>query len=115
MSGTAFDDVRDMLALRPWGQRVLTLEAGELMKRWTFLLFGAFVSACAVKPVTAPAAPQFAFCPPAKFANCTVAKCQLQPNGNYTCWCFEDDRYSAAAWAGSRVAGGRLSPATRTQ
>ncbi len=72
------------------------------MKRWTFLLVAAFSFACATKPVPTPAAPQFAFCPPAKFANCTLAKCQLQPNGSYTCWCFEDDRYSATAWAGSQ-------------
>jgi hypothetical protein len=45
----------------------------------------------------------FAYCPPAKFANCTVAKCERKPDGNYTCWCFEDDRYSATAWKGSQT------------
>ena len=53
---------------------------------------------CASRP------PVFAYCPPAKFANCTVAKCERKSDGNYTCWCFEDDRYSATAWAGSQSA-----------
>jgi len=55
-----------------------------------------FSFACATKP------PQFAYCPPAPFANCTVAKCDLQSDGNYNCWCFQDTRYSATAWAGSQ-------------
>ncbi len=73
------------------------------MKRSTVLVFALFSFACATKPTPTANAPKFAYCPPAKFANCTLAKCQRQPNGNYACWCFEDDRYSATAWAGSQA------------
>jgi hypothetical protein len=70
------------------------------------LLFVMFSVACATKPAaptSAPTAPVFAYCPPAKFANCTLAKCERKQDGNYSCWCFEDDRYSATAWAGSQA------------
>jgi hypothetical protein len=54
--------------------------------------------ACATKP------PQLAYCPPAPFANCTQARCTLQSDGNYLCWCVQDTRYSATMWAGSQSA-----------
>jgi len=68
------------------------------MSRHFVLLLVALSLACATKPKT----PSFAYCPPAKFANCTVAKCELTDKG-YACWCFEDDRYSATAWVGSQA------------
>ena len=73
------------------------------MKQSIVLAFVLFSFACATKPTPTANTPQFAYCPPAKFANCTIAKCQRQPDGNYTCWCFEDDRYSATAWNGSQA------------
>lgn len=66
------------------------------MNRRFVLLLVLFSFACATKPPAT--APSFAYCPPAKFANCTVAKCERKEDGNFTCWCFEDDRYSATAW-----------------
>lgn len=73
--------------------------------RFRFAVLLIALSACATKPVVstpASSTPSLAYCPPAKFANCTVAKCELKPDGNYSCRCFEDDRYSATAWAGSQ-------------
>lgn len=57
----------------------------------------------------------FAYCPPAKFANCTLAKCERTSDGTYTCWCFEDDRYSATAWAGSQSASCKAATPTELQ
>jgi hypothetical protein len=88
------------------------------VRRQFALLLVLLASGCDTKPVppvpsSKPAppasssdadAPQFAYCPRAKFANCTVAKCELTTNGNFACWCFEDDRYSATAWKGSQSA-----------
>jgi hypothetical protein len=52
----------------------------------------------AAAPNAAPdAAPEFVYCAPAKFANCTKAKCKPKPDGGYSCDCHVDDRYSATA------------------
>ena len=53
--------------------------------------------ACASRtPASSSNSAQLAFCPAAKFANCTEAKCTLNSDGQtYTCWCVEDTRYSA--------------------
>jgi hypothetical protein len=55
------------------------------------------VFACASRtPAPASNSTQLAFCPAAKFANCTQAKCTLNNDEKtYTCWCVEDNRYSA--------------------
>src|SRR5258708_914645 len=57
---------------------------------------------------SAPQTPQFVYCAPAQFANCTIAKCTPKKEGGYTCNCFLDDRYSATAYASTCV------PATET-
>ena len=43
------------------------------------------------------AASQFAYCPPATFANCTAVKCMPKGGGGYSCDCPLDERYSATA------------------
>jgi hypothetical protein len=72
-------------------------------KVWT--LSAAFACCLGLQAVTAesgPAAPaatpEFVYCPPAKFANCTTAKCAPSGDG-YSCQCALDDRYSATAYA----------------
>ncbi|HWL87637.1 MAG TPA: hypothetical protein VNO21_17655, partial [Polyangiaceae bacterium] len=48
-------------------------------------------------PVTDGSTPQFVYCAPAKFANCTIAPCE-PAKGGYTCKCFVDTRYSATSY-----------------
>ena len=70
--------------------------------RFRFVLpFLALSLACATRtPAPSSSSSQLAFCPAAKFANCTVAKCTLNSDQKtYTCWCFEDTRYSATTMA----------------
>ena len=61
----------------------------------------ALTLACATHPpAPSSSSSQLAFCPAAKFANCTEAKCTLNSDQKtYTCWCFEDTRYSATTMA----------------
>lgn len=70
------------------------------------------VLACCLSPATsvaqtppaAPPPPEFVYCPPAKFANCTTAICLPTAGGGYSCNCLLDDRYSATAYASTCVA-----------
>jgi hypothetical protein len=89
--------------------------AENRMSRFALLLVVLSFACATPRPVTSASTPTptpspaptssstgLAYCPPAKFANCTVATCTLEPDGKYICWCFEDDRYSATAWMGSQ-------------
>ena len=70
------------------------------MHKIAALAVAAFALACRTAP---PSSSQFVYCPPAKFANCTTAKCE-PTEGGYACKCFLDDRYSATSSASSCVA-----------
>lgn len=50
--------------------------------------------------------PPFAECKPARFANCTIARCtpKTDGSGNYECRCFIDDRYSATNFSPGCIA-----------
>jgi hypothetical protein len=71
----------------------------------SFLPIIALAFACCT--VVPPPAPQFVYCAPATFANCTIAKCSPK-EGGYSCNCFVDSRYSATAYVSTCV------PATAT-
>jgi len=47
--------------------------------------------------LSSDAGPQFVYCPPSNFANCTIASCEAE-QGGYLCKCFLDSRYSATAY-----------------
>jgi hypothetical protein len=57
--------------------------------------------------------PQFVYCSPANFANCTKAKCKLKASGDYACHCFLDDRYSATSYRSTCVAATKTTAQSR--
>jgi hypothetical protein len=77
----------------------------EAMLGKAFLLVVLFVFACRTAP---PLSSEFVYCAPAKFANCTIAKCEPKKGGGYSCSCFLDDRYSATSRTSTCI------PATET-